>query len=132
MSKLVAASLGITLVGLVGAAAFIYSRKATAAEKGRMSLRISPDCMEVEILDLRVAAEALEAAALYNYHDEKEPAWKLLVRSIGYITQCPVLDGMKIYGIPGIESIPITVGMIKAKLGDMSVEEGLAKLRELQ
>lgn len=123
----VLASIG-AVVG-VGAMVFLSSRKAAAAEAGSKALKVSPDCLDVEVVDQAELKTAVAAALPVAFGSLDEPAWKLVVRVLGFITKCPVQDAMKLRNLPGVP-MTVTVAIVKWALGDMTVSDALARARE--
>lgn len=111
-----------TAVAMVGTAVFLYTRPAAAAAAGKKAFKVSPDCLSVTVIDEVEGQKALEAAATISFRSMSERADLLLLRVVSYATSCPVSDDMKISGLPGVP-FGITIGQIKAIIGDRTVEE---------
>jgi hypothetical protein len=107
----------------VGSTVFLVSRPAAAAAAGKKAFKVSPDCLTVEIVDEEAGRAALTAAATISFRSMSERADLLLLRVLSYaLNPCVPTDDMKITGIPGVP-IGVTVGEIKAIIGNRTVEE---------
>lgn len=109
----------------VGGAVFLFTRDAAAASAGRKAFKVSADCTSVEIVDEEAAKEALVAGATANFQNMQQRAIDLIILALGVAirdSKCPVNDYMKLVGIPGIAIDP-TIGMIRAIVGDRTLEE---------
>lgn len=113
-----------TVVTAAGAAVFLGSRKAAAAEASTKGFKVSADCKSIEIVNEGEAQAAVTAAALASFRDMDEPASDLLDRALDIMfAKCAPLGGdtqVKAKNYPAVSLAVVRTALAGQSVGDVA------------
>lgn len=118
--------LGLALAAGIGAAVFLGTRKAAAADAGKKAFKVDAGCTKIEVVDADAAKSALQAAAMAEFRGRDEPARDYATRVAAIVLGCKPSSGTMISGVPGQGGI--SWGSVLSKLGDRSVGSLMGEL----